>query len=110
MNKLGDIINLVKNGERPPYEDLRYAICAMDSLMTFDSMLLRKLAHENEVCEYEYIKHFERRKNAYNKTPKEWIGWENDPENENYVKSRNFHIKLFNKKIVEKLEGGKLDD
>ncbi|WP_409317611.1 hypothetical protein [Pseudomonas sp. KCJK9016] len=36
MRTLGEIIEAAKSGERPDYDDLRLAVCAMDGLTTFD--------------------------------------------------------------------------
>lgn len=41
---LAEIIEAARSGERPGYDDLRYAVCAMDLLMTFDRLALDRLA------------------------------------------------------------------
>ncbi|WP_267904086.1 hypothetical protein [Pseudomonas monteilii] len=42
MRTLGEIIEAARSGERPDYDELRLAVCAMDMLMT--------LAIRNIVC------------------------------------------------------------
>ncbi|MDD2885303.1 MAG: hypothetical protein PHT48_09695 [Dechloromonas sp.] len=97
MKNLGDIIEMVRNGEKPDYEELRYAICAMDALMTFDRMALMKLAEaENDgkqpfltySAKYQYEENFNRVKRALEKSPKEFVGWNNDPENPEFLERR----------------------
>lgn len=44
MMTLGEIIEAAKSGERPEYDELRLAVCAMDGLMTFDRQAIWKLA------------------------------------------------------------------
>lgn len=41
---LAEIIEAARSGERPGYDDLRYAVCALDHLMTFDRLALERLA------------------------------------------------------------------
>ena len=103
---LSEIVNEVKSGNKPDYDDLKYAICALDALLTFEGSALtqlyksekenkRKLLSNSAVWQHE--ESFRRNKAAFNKPPKEWIGWSNDPENPEYLKRRNLSIKLFNK-------------
>lgn len=61
---LGEIIRAAHSGERPGYDDLRLALCALDHLMTFDRMAMERplLAQ------------------ALKKTPMEFLG-DNNPDN-----------------------------
>lgn len=44
LNKtLGEIIRAARSGERPDYDDLRLALCAMDHLMALDRIALERL-------------------------------------------------------------------
>lgn len=100
---LNEIITAVRDGEHPDYDDLRYTICAMDALATFDSMALRKLA-EAELngkapfmttsARWQYEEHFGRHKRAGNKPPKEYVGWNNDPDNPAFLARRATAIKV----------------
>ena len=49
MRTLGEIIEAARSGERPDYDDLRLAVCAMDMLMTFDRQAIWKLAEGEEL-------------------------------------------------------------
>lgn len=106
MKKLIDIIEAVKNNEKPDYDELRYAVLALSALKTFDSMAIGKLAEgEREKkkpflmysAEWQFKESFNRNKRALDKSPKEWIGWDNDPENPEYQKRRKISIKILNK-------------
>jgi hypothetical protein len=44
MKTLGKIVETARSCERPDYDDLRLAVCAMDMLMTFDRQAIWKLA------------------------------------------------------------------
>lgn len=94
---LGEIIEAVRDGERPDYEDLRYAICALEALAVFDRQAFMKLAEAETAgkkpfmtssAQWQWVEHFERAKRAIGKPPKEWIGWSNDPENPEFLERR----------------------
>lgn len=44
-----------------------------------------------------------RRKIAMDKSPKDWVGWSNDPSNPDYQKMRATAFKVFEKATGEKL-------
>ena len=103
---LYEIIEAVRDGKRPDYEDLRYAICAMDALMTFDRMALQKLSiAETEgktpiltySAAWQYEEHFNRVKRALGKPPKQYVGWNNDPENPDFLARRKASSKIIAK-------------
>lgn len=103
---LGQIIEAVRSGQRPSYEDLRYAICAIVALCVFDSQALQRLAEAEKdgkhafmaaSAEWQWNEHFERRKRALNKVPKEYVGWANDPENPEFLERRGQAVRLFEK-------------
>lgn len=103
MKTLGEIIDQVKEGKKPEYDEIRYAVCALDSLLTFDGMAFRKLA-EGEMeskkkvlvysAEWQYEDNFNRNKRAFSTSPKDWLGWNNNPDNPEYVNRRKNNIKL----------------
>ncbi|WCH25225.1 hypothetical protein [Aeromonas salmonicida] len=87
---LGEIIRAARSGERPDYDDLRLALCAMDHLMTFDRIALERL----HVAEKEGQKPFLTRSAVYQceerhgrvsraleKTPLSFLGENNNPDN-----------------------------
>lgn len=101
MKTLGDIIEACKDGQKLPYEDVFYALIAMDALSSFDTMALRKLAFDPPAklmtAEWQANESWDRWKRAYEKPPKEWLGWNNDPENPDYQKRRTVALKLYAK-------------
>lgn len=97
MKTLFEIVEAVRDGERPDYEDLRYAICALEALATFDNQALMKLAAAERDGQkpflvtsaiWQWTESFDRRKRAGAKPPKEWVGWNNDPDNEEFRAGR----------------------
>lgn len=104
MKTLIEIIEEVKTNGKPTYEELRYALLASDSLLTFALMDLRKVLFNNpSPMIIKFMKNDMKYSNALNKPPKEWIGWNNDPENPEYQKFHSMGIKLFNKAMNDKL-------
>lgn len=101
---LFEIISAVRDGERPDYEDLRYAICAMEALSTFDGMAFRKLAQAEREgkkpalvysAQFQWEEHFRRHKTAGEKPPKEYVGWNNDPDNPEFLRRRKLSQRVF---------------
>lgn len=89
MKKLTDIIDEVKEGGVPSVDELRYAVCALDTLSAFDASDLRNNRGWEES--------FNRRKRALAVDPKKWVGWENDPDNPEYQKRRALALALLDK-------------
>jgi len=103
MKTLNEIIESTRNGEQPDYDELRYAICALVALSTFDGMAIQNLAiaetegkkpilsysamHQHEECHRRW-------QTALNKSPKEYVGWNNDPENPEFVQRRKLTRKM----------------
>lgn len=110
MKTLMEIIDAVKAGERPEYDELRYAVCALDALTLFDEMALMKLVEAEKEGKksfmiysamWQFEDRFKRMKTALGKSPKDWVGWNNDPENPEYRKRVAAVIKLIDR-IVSK--------
>jgi hypothetical protein len=106
MKTLHEIIDTVRDGERPDYEDLRYAICALDALITFDRMAFMKLAKAESAgkkpfmttsAQWQWEEHFGRHKRAGAKPPKEYVGWNNDPDNPEFLERRKLATKIMTK-------------
>lgn len=113
MNTLDEIIEAVRNNERPDYDDLIYAICTLVALETFNMMALQKLAtteinNEPRIltgsAEWQYIESYNRRIKAGNKSPKKWVGWNNDPKNPEFRERRRAAIKIMEKVIERQRE------
>lgn len=103
---LNEIIEAVKAGDRPECDDLRYALCAMSALETFDRMAFMKLAGAEAEgkkpflvtsAQWQWEEHFNRRKRAGEKPPKEYVGWNNDPDNPEYLERRKVSLKVVEK-------------
>jgi hypothetical protein len=97
MKTLTEIIDAVRDGKHPEYEELRYAICAMSALQTFDRLAFMRLAqaerdHEKVFmptsAQWQWAEHFNRHKRAGGKPPKEYVGWNNDPDNPEFLARR----------------------
>jgi hypothetical protein len=110
LRTLLEIILSVKDGEKPDYEELRYAVCALDGLRFFDFRALSNLAEgKRELkrpiytysAEWQFQECAKRTERAMNKSPKEWVGWNNDPDNIEFLESRKISISIANK-ILEK--------
>ena len=106
MRTLGEIINLCKDGGKPTIDEARLAICAMDSLMVFDSMFYaRRARREMEgkkpdlfSAEHAYTERFNRVRRALKRTPIEWLGTHHNPDNPD-VQKRRKNLEQFIKKI-----------
>jgi hypothetical protein len=103
MRTLGDIIEATRNGERPEYDELRYALLAYQALLTFDQMAFMKLAAAERDGKkpilttssvWQWEEHFNRVKRALEKSPKEWVGWNNDPDNPEFQHRRKISLKV----------------
>jgi hypothetical protein len=106
MKTLFEIIELTKDGGKSEYDELRYALLAMCSLHHFDLSALRKLykmeqdgKYHKEMfgLEWEVNESFDRNKRALDKSPKDWLGPNHDPDNPDYQQFRNGSKKLFDK-------------
>lgn len=108
MKNLGEIIEACKDGQKPPYEDVYYTIIALDALSAFDTRALRKLAFDppskSMNAEWQANESWDRWKRAYEKPPKDWVGWNNDPANPDYQKRRAVSLKLYAKAINGELK------
>jgi len=114
MKTLSEIIGAVKDGERPDYEDLRYAVCALDALMFFDLRAIMKMAKGEKEgkkkklmysAEWQYKETFNRRKAAMGKPPKEWLGPNHDPNSDDVQERRKFSKKIYDTAINSQKTG-----
>jgi len=108
MRNLADIIEDCKTNGRPEYDELRYSLLVMTGVLNMVNSELRKLYVEGEMPK-EFIRKLKldgiclMYGKALNKQPKEYLGWDNDPENPDYQK---FHA--LGSKLVEKALKGEL--
>ncbi|MEY8416668.1 hypothetical protein AAK964_10235 [Tissierella praeacuta] len=113
MRNLIDIIEDVKDNKRPDYEEVRYALLVYDFMFNMDHRVLREILLSDKetskfIKELKAQNSFDMAKNALNKSPKEYLGWNNDPENPEYQKFRRMGNKLldtFVSKEVGEIDG-----
>lgn len=103
MKTLGEIIEAAKSGERPDYDDLRLAVCAMDGLMTFDRQAIWKLAEGEQKGKkpilvwsslWQRDEQFDRIKRAMATDPKTWLGPNYDPDSPEVQERRRMSIAI----------------
>lgn len=99
MRRLIDIINAAKTGEKATIDELRYSVCALESLSTFDSTAMRRMSEKPSelYANLQNEESFNRWKRALAKSPKEWLGWDNDPFNPAFVERRKAAIRFADK-------------
>lgn len=84
---LTQLIESVKDGQRPDPDELRYALLALDAMCTFNSMDMLAM-YEGAQVKPLVEKSFDRM-GCWNQLPaKEIVGWLNDPDNPDYQESR----------------------
>lgn len=104
MRTLLEIIDSAKSGQMPSHEECYYAMLALSALHYFDHHVLSELDEKHRQAWWinlQINESFGRFKNALDKSPKDWIGWNNDPANPEYQKQRKI-----GKKILDKVLGG----
>jgi len=106
MRTLGEIVDAVRDGERPDYEELRYAVCALEALLTFDRIAFGRLAEAEmeqrkplltRSAKWQFGEWLSRVQRARAKSPKEWVGWNNDPENPDFLARRRQTVAFMNR-------------
>lgn len=108
MRNLSEIIEDCKLNGRPDYDELRYSVLVLTWLLNGDhrrlreALLLDKIKPEF-IRKMEADNSFRAYQSALNKSPKEYLGWEHDPENPEYQK---FHA--MGNKLVDKALKGEL--
>lgn len=98
MKTLSEIIDQIKSGDKPTYDELLYSVLALESLHDMDIRSFYESTKQKAMMKKLCIEEsFRRNKNAYCKNPKKWLGVENDPENHEYQKMRELSIKILKK-------------
>lgn len=111
MRNLIDIVEAAKANEAVSEEELLYALLVYSALSSFDARAIDRLAEKPDdkfmtpqrMAEDSY----RRWHTALNKSPKEYLGWNNDPANPEYQKTRKMFRGLLNKFIDENPENKK---
>jgi hypothetical protein len=108
MKTLGEIIEAARSGERPDYDELRMAVCAMDLLMTFDRQAIWKLAEAEIEKKKPFLvnsaiwqrdENFGRVKRAMGKPPSEYLGASYNPDSPEVQERRRMSISLMDRAI-----------
>lgn len=109
MRTLSEIIDECKLNGEPSYDELKYSVLVLTAIANTLSYELNDLYYEGKMPN-DLIREMKLKngictmyRNALNKSPKEFIGWRNDPENPQYQK---FHFVA--SKLVEKALDGTL--
>lgn len=105
MRNLSDIVEDCKLNKEVDYQELKYALLVYVSLMNMASMSIREmtpdkpliLAMKKDLIHKMYH-------TALNKSPKEYLGWNNDPENPEYQKFHQIGNKLVDKALKGELK------
>lgn len=108
MRTLAEIIEDCKTNGRPDYEELRYSLLVMTCVLNMVNSELTRLYVEGKMPN-ELVRKLKidgicsMYGNALKKPPKEYLGWNNDPENPEYQR---FHA--MGSKLVDKALKGEL--
>lgn len=114
MKNLGDIIDETKDGGRPEYDELRYALVAMCALHYFAFKSLLDLARREREGRYTPTlfgldwaarERFNQFKAALALPPKEYVGESHDPDGEESKKWRKLSKGLLDR-VLEKEHKG----
>lgn len=119
MRSIKEIVEAVENNETVTDEEMRLALCSLNRLITFDRMAFIALYQAEKggklstttksSPEWQCREHLRRVGKAFEKTPDQWLGWENNPENPDYRECRQKSIALV-KKVEATLKKGKKND
>jgi cytochrome P450 len=114
MRNLIDIVEEVKDGGQPDYEELRYALLVYNSMLFLDHKnlieeLLKEPRSQKFIRELKAKNSDDMYRNALNKSPKEYIG-SYDPDNPSYQRQRKVHQKIFDKFMKDCEQAGGTQD
>ena len=105
MKTLDEIIEDLQTNGKPDYEELRYSVLVLHYLMNDLSRWYRELL--TGTMKPIMIELKKRDESLYSKAlkkpPKEFLGWNDDPENPDYQKFHAWGTKLMNKAIKGEL-------
>lgn len=102
---IGEIIDQCLDGELPRIHDARLTICALNSLLVFNSQDLKAIVRiiekfnapkkTNELISLRISENSNRTDSAFDTTPSNWLGKENNPDGEGVQKRRRILKTLF---------------
>lgn len=105
MATLSEIIEAVKDGKKPDYEDLRFGLLALSHLHTFDVQdmleVFEKTSGQNPVLHLRAEESFNRSKRAMAVPPKVYLGNNWNPDNPEYQKQRRLMSKVVDKLLKD---------
>ncbi len=90
MRNLSDIIEAVKDGEKPDYDELRYALLVVDSIGIMTQSMILGLYGKSGLSQFDKFKidnNYKTRRKAYESDPKKYIG-SFDPDLPGYQEDR----------------------
>jgi hypothetical protein len=106
MRTLDEIIESAKDGNMPTHEECYWAMLVYESMLNIDHQQLQEALLPKRVPEFirkeKANNSFNMYKNALNKSPKEFMGPNNDPSSAAYQKMRQM-----GKRILENFLKGK---
>jgi len=105
MKTLLEIIEEVKDGKKPEYDELRYAMLALDYLHTDYTMFLNDMYGKNKLQGFDKMKYeqkYKQRQTAFSLEPKKYVG-SFDPDLPEYQSERAVFKKIY-KKFADKEE------
>lgn len=112
MRTLAEIIEDCKTNGRPDYDELRYSLLVMTGVLNLVNSELTNLYFEGKMPQ-EFIRKLKldgicsMYGKALNKPPKEYLGWNNDPENPEYQKFHAMASRLVDKALKGELPNQK---
>jgi hypothetical protein len=111
MKTLFEIIESAKDGNMPTQEECYYAMLCLDAIGGIDHrQLQQELFAEKQAPEpirkMKAKNSFDMWHNALNKSPKDYLGWNNDPANPEYQKIRKLALNIFDKIAKQAEKGG----
>jgi hypothetical protein len=108
MRKLINIIEDVKDGKKPEYEELRFALLAYNALLYFANKDVETLTTgyvSDIVKEFRKNANYTRHQKALNADPQLWMGNEN-PDLPEYQRQRKLGQGILNKVLKERENDG----
>jgi len=106
MRTLYEIIECTKEGGKLEYDELKYAMLTLESLLNLDHRVLRETLLKDTVMpkalrDLRANNSFNAYKTALNNSPKEWLGWRNGPDNPEYQRFRELGAKLLDRAVAK---------
>lgn len=102
MRTTSEIIELAQDGEKPEYDELLYALLAVNFLSIMDKNKLYENLLADPPKKLEFRKLFAQNtydawRSLLNQSPKNFLGNENDPQNPEYQENRKLNKEIYSK-------------